>query len=168
MQTLKYTVIKNRKQYNQYCNSLDELIELDEPTQEQQQEIELMTVLVEKWDAEHSTFRDLDPVQLIKSLMQEHQLSSAGLMDILEISKSYLSEILNYRKGLSKDVIRKLATHFKMTQDVFNRPYTLQPVQRVWTKSPTQKTARVHKIKTASSVRQASKKVQLKRGLQPA
>jgi len=32
---------------------------------------------------------------------------------------------LHYKKGLSKDVIRKLAAHFKVSQEAFNRPYAL-------------------------------------------
>ena len=33
--------------------------------------------------------------------------------------------MLNYKKGLSKQVIRKLADHFKVRQEAFNRPYKL-------------------------------------------
>jgi hypothetical protein len=43
----------------------------------------------------------------------------------LGVSKGYISEILHYKKGLSKDVIRRLAKYFKVTQEVFNRPYKL-------------------------------------------
>lgn len=37
-----------------------------------------------------------------------------------------MSDILNYKKGLSKEVIRKLATHFKVRQEAFDRPYKLK------------------------------------------
>jgi HTH-type transcriptional regulator / antitoxin HigA len=33
---------------------------------------------------------------------------------------------LNYKKGLSKEVIRTLAAHFKLSQEAFNRPYKLR------------------------------------------
>ncbi|OYX94200.1 MAG: transcriptional regulator, partial [Sphingobacteriia bacterium 35-40-5] len=72
----------------------------------------------------------LDPVQLIQSLMEEHQLKAKDLVEILRISKGYVSDILNYKKGLSKDVIRKLAFHFKVSQEAFNRPYSLKLDQR--------------------------------------
>lgn len=48
------------------------------------------------------------------------------LVDLLEISKGYVSEILHYKKGLSKEVIRKLAVYFKVSQEAFNRPYKLK------------------------------------------
>lgn len=88
-------------------------------------EIALLTLLIEKWDAEHNSFDDLDPVQLLRSIMDEHGIKAKDLVDILDISKGYVSDILNYKKGLSKDVIRKLAEHFNVTQEAFNRPYKL-------------------------------------------
>ena len=33
--------------------------------------------------------------------------------------------MLNYQKGLSKETIRKLADYFKVSQELFNRPYKL-------------------------------------------
>ena len=58
--------------------------------------------------------------------MESHQLKAKDLVDMLGVSKSYVSEILNYRKGFSKVVIRKLAAHFKVSQEAFNRPYVLK------------------------------------------
>jgi len=57
--------------------------------------------------------------------MAEHHLKPHQLTDILHVSKGYISDILNYKKGLSKEVIRKLADHFKVRQEAFNRPYDL-------------------------------------------
>jgi HTH-type transcriptional regulator/antitoxin HigA len=129
MADLKYTVIKNRRQYDEYCRIIDHLLELDRATRQQEEEVKLLTVLIEKWDADHNQLKHLDPVQIIHSLMKDHNLTASDLTHIMEISKSYVSEILNYKKGLSKEVIRKLATHFKMNQEAFNRPYLLKNVQ---------------------------------------
>ena len=57
--------------------------------------------------------------------MDDHKLKPKDLVDLLNVSKGYISEILHYKKGLSKDVIRKLADHFKVSQEAFNRPYKL-------------------------------------------
>ena len=62
--------------------------------------------------------------------MESHQLKAKDLVDMLGVSKSYVSEILNYRKGFSKVVIRKLASHFKVSQEAFNRPYVLKALER--------------------------------------
>jgi HTH-type transcriptional regulator/antitoxin HigA len=81
--------------------------------------------LINKWDSDHNTFDEVDPIRLILSLMEGHNMKAKDLVELLEISKGYVSDILNYKKGLSKDVIRKLAQHFKMSQEAFNRPYKL-------------------------------------------
>jgi len=123
MKTLKYTVIKDVEQYKKYCGILEELI-LNE-NKANKDEIELLTILIEKWDNEHSSFDDSDPIELLKALMEEHDLRARDLVEILDLSKGTISKILNYHKGLSKDTIRKLSDYFKLSQEAFNRPYRL-------------------------------------------
>lgn len=124
MENLKYTVIKNEKQYNLYCDILEKLVAQNKNSTED--EIELLSMLIEKWDDEHNTFSDSDPVEIIKSLMMEHSLKAKDLAAILNLSKGTVSKILNCQKGLSKETIRKLSTYFKVSQDAFNRPYKLK------------------------------------------
>ena len=123
METLKYTVIKDVEQYKKYCDILEELI-LNE-NNATRDELELLTLLIEKWDNEHNTFKDSDPIELLKALMNEHDLKAKDLTGILDLSKGTISKILNYHKGLSKDTIRKLSDYFKLSQEAFNRPYKL-------------------------------------------
>ena len=121
--TLKYTIIKDKTQYDEYCKILEELI--DSGSETAGDEIDLLTLLIEKWDAEHTTFQEVDPIRLLHSLMKDHALKPKDLVSILGMSKGYVSDILHYKKGLSKEVIRTLAAHFKVSQDAFNRPYKL-------------------------------------------
>jgi HTH-type transcriptional regulator/antitoxin HigA len=121
---IKYTIIKNKDQYITYCNQLETLL-ADEDTDTLQDEIDLLTLLIEKYDDEHNTFYQSDPVVLLRSFMHDHHLKPQQLTDILGISKGYVSDILNYKKGLSKAVIRNLADYFKVRQEAFNRPYKL-------------------------------------------
>lgn len=124
METLKYTVIKTEEQYNDYCNILEVLLSKASPALDD--EIELLTLLIEKWDTEHDSFSDLDPVQLIKSLMEENNMKAVELTKLLELTKGTVSKILNYQKGLSKETIRKLSEYFQVSQEAFNRPYKLK------------------------------------------
>ena len=57
--------------------------------------------------------------------MVEVTRTESALADFLELSKGTVSKILNYQKGFSKETIRKLSLHFKLTQEAFNRPYPL-------------------------------------------
>lgn len=63
---------------------------------------------------------------MLRSFMEDHHMKPQDLTTILDISKGYVSDILNYKKGLSKEVIRKLAEYFKVKQKAFNRPYKLR------------------------------------------
>lgn len=122
--TLKYTIIRSKSQYDQYCDQLETLL-IQGNNEPLQDEIDLLTLLIEKYDEEHNTFMETDPITLLRSFMQDHHVRPQDMTEILGISKGYVSDILNYKKGLSKEVIRKLAEHFKVRQEAFNRPYKL-------------------------------------------
>lgn len=122
MKPLQYTIIKDEEQYKRYCDILENLISQNK----NQDEIDLLTLLIEKWDNEHDTFTDADPIELLKALMNDNNLRAKDLVEILNLSKGTISKILNYHKGLSKDTIRKLSDYFKVSQEAFNRPYRLK------------------------------------------
>lgn len=122
---LKYKVISSKKQYKEYCDIVEQLVFTDKKTKQIEDEIELLTLLIETYDKQNNTFTELDPIQLLHSLMKDHQLKPKDVVEILQVSKGYVSDILNYKKGLSKEVIRTLAEHFKVNQEAFNRPYKL-------------------------------------------
>ncbi len=105
MSTLQYKIIKTDIQYKKYCDILE---------------------LIEKYDEEHNSFDDLDPIQLLKGLMKEHKMKAVDLSNLLNVSDGLVSDILNYKKGLSKETIRVLADRFKLNQKAFNRPYSLK------------------------------------------
>ena len=125
METLKYTVITSKSQYKEYCNLLEQFVFSGAKDKNTKNEIALLTLLIEKWDSVHISRSELDPVQLLQSFIKDHNLKAKDLIEILGISKGYVSDILNYKKGLSKKVIRKLADYFKVSQEAFNRPYKL-------------------------------------------
>jgi HTH-type transcriptional regulator/antitoxin HigA len=126
METLKYKIIGSREQYNKYCKMLEILLDSGSKSRLIADEIDLLTLLIEKWDEEHSTLHEADPIRLLHSFMEDHNIKAKDLADLLGMSKGYISDILHYKKGLSKEVIRKLAERFKVSQEAFNRPYKLK------------------------------------------
>jgi HTH-type transcriptional regulator / antitoxin HigA len=122
METLQYKIIKAETQYWDYCNRLEELVMQESNDPEVEEEIDLLTLLIEKWDEEHDSLGKSDPVEVLKFLMSEHNLKSKDLANLLGLSKGFISEILSYKKGFSKENIWKLAEHFKVKQELFNRP----------------------------------------------
>ena len=125
MKTLKCTIRKSRRQYNEYCKTLEELLGSNDKSKDGRDEIEMLTLLIEKWDAEHTSFKEADPIELLHSLMRDRDIKAKDLVRILGVSKGLVSDILHYKKGLSKEIIRLLAQEFKVSQEAFNRPYNL-------------------------------------------
>ena len=93
---------------------------------ETKDKIALLELLIEKWEKENLLIADIDPIELLLSLMEEHELKAKDLVQIIGKSKGFISDILHYKKGISKDVIRSLAGYFKIDQEGFNRPYKLR------------------------------------------
>lgn len=127
MEILKYKVIKTKKQYDEYCQVLHDLnFSHKKKSKKVEEEMELLTVLIEKYDEDHSIFNALSPVELLRSLMKDHHLNSVDLSNKLKVSPGLVSDILNYKKRFSKDIIHHLVSLFKLSQEAFNRPYKLK------------------------------------------
>ncbi|MEO6136650.1 MAG: transcriptional regulator [Ginsengibacter sp.] len=126
METLQYKIIRTDTQYYKYCNRHEILVDTVRKTKAILDEIDLLTLLIEKYDAEQNTFSDADPIELLKSLMKDHKMKAVGLAKLLDVSEGRVSDMLNYKKGLSKDTIRFLSERFKLNQEAFNRPYELR------------------------------------------
>ncbi len=142
MKTLKYTIIKSDAQYYEYCETLAEILKAAQNNKDVLDEIDLLTLLIEKWDTEHSTLSESNPIELLNSLMQDNKLKAKDLVDILGVSKGLVSDILNYKKGLSKEVIRLLSGYFSVSQEAFNRPYKLKSPVNSRSRSVIKKTGR--------------------------
>ena len=125
METLKYKIITSEKQYDKYCKTLEELVFSLQKTKAMKDEIALLTLLIEKYDEEHYGSELANPIELLKSLMKEHKMKAVDLANLLCVSEGLVSDMLNYKKGLSKDTIRILSERFKLNQEAFNRPYEL-------------------------------------------
>ena len=126
VQALKYTIINSEKQYNKYCDILESLVFDANKTQAIEDEIALLTLLIEKWDNENAVLNQLDPIALLKSLLKDHKIKAVQLAEILNVSEGLVSDMLNYKKGLSKETIRILSEKFKLNQEAFNKPYQLK------------------------------------------
>lgn len=138
--TLPFKAIKNDKQYYAYNRIMRDLVFTKKKnTKEERDIIELLEVLIEHYDNEHNTFKEPDPIRMLKSFMMDHKIKSVDLARTLKISKSLMSDILNYRRGISKAIVRKLAERFKTSQEMFNRPYHLKPVRKKAKKKATAK-----------------------------
>jgi HTH-type transcriptional regulator/antitoxin HigA len=120
---LKYKIIRDKSQYYSYCDTLHGLLTsgTDPAIQD---EIDLLTLLIESYDKQQHVSGDHDPITLLRSFMDDHQLAQDQLAAILHISVGHVSAILNYERSLSKVLTRKLAKHFKVRPEAFNSSYS--------------------------------------------
>lgn len=131
MTDLKYKKISSIEQYNEYCNTHEHLVEIN--YHQNIDEIELLEVLIEEYDnrIQAKTYKELNPVELLQSLLKDANLSQSALAREIKISKQLLSDILHYRRSISKEVVIKLADFFAMQQEAFNRTYPLQQTKQI-------------------------------------
>jgi len=125
---MKYKVIKNLNQYNKYCKIHEELFLTD--FKKDQDEIELLEVLIEDFDSKYKKeeFSDLNPVELLKTLLADSNLSQVEFSKQIKTSRQLVNDVLNYRRNISKELVIKLAKFFAMSQEAFSRPYDLAQV----------------------------------------
>ena len=109
-----------------YCDILEELVFSKKRTRAIEDEISLLTLLIETYDRQKNPLPELDPVQFLKLLMKDHKLKSIDIAKLLNVSEGLVSDMLKYKKGFSKESIRILADRFKMRQEAFNKPYELK------------------------------------------
>ncbi len=123
---MKYKKIHNLEQYNKYCNIHEELFSLDD--EKNQDEIDLLEILIDEYDnrIQKEAYVRLNPVELLKSLIINSDLNQVTLAKKIKISRQLLSDILNYRRNISKEVVEKLAKFFSMSKEAFSRKYDLQ------------------------------------------
>ena len=148
MESLKYKVIKSEAQYDKYCDVLEKLLDQGSKSKAVNDEIELLTLLIEKWDEEHYPVEKLDPIEILKSLMKDHKMKAVDIAALVGVSEGLVSDMLNYKKGLSKETIRILSNRFKLSQEAFNRPYKLVTSANPRSKAPAAANAKKKKLKT--------------------
>jgi HTH-type transcriptional regulator / antitoxin HigA len=125
----RYYLIETEAQYAKYLDILKELLwDKKSETIENKRNIDLLTLIINEW--EEKTYKlsgeELTPVQLLDYLIKENKIKQKDLADKLDISSTLLSDILHYRRKMNLDVIRGIATFFKISLEAFSKPYELK------------------------------------------
>ena len=99
-------VIKSEEEYEAMLERIETLMDASPGTPEEE-ELELLSVLVEKYEEEFYPINLPNPIEAIRFFMDQNGLSSADMVKYLgHISK--VSEVLNGKRSLSKTMIRNL------------------------------------------------------------
>lgn len=126
---MKYSEIENKKQYSEYCNrhlEVGRILATGKSNPDLKDEYYILDLIISDYTKKQTNpFEKLTPVDLLKALMLEHNYSGFKLSKELKISQSIISDILNYKRGFSKDVILKLANLFELSPVSFLKKYEL-------------------------------------------
>ena len=126
MKKLIYSIIKNKEQYNLYCDKLEDLTENFNPKDED--EIELLSFLILKFNDEETEkyLISLNPVELLIDLLKENNLSQKELAKRIEVSPQLINDITKYRREITKKISIKLEKEFNVKYSAFLKPYKLR------------------------------------------
>lgn len=114
-------VIKTEEQYQAALARLEEIFDSakDSP---QADELELLSLLIERYEDETSPIDLPDPIEAIKFRMEQMGYKQKDLARVIGF-KGRVSEILNRKRKLSIGIIRKLHEALGIPTDVLIKEY---------------------------------------------
>jgi len=105
----------------EHARLTDELMRLDErenPTHEEQELAELLTVLIDEYEGRRYPIRKASPQQTLQHLMEARNLTQKDLWKIFG-SKGITSEVFHGKRSISKAQAKKLAVYFHVSVELF-------------------------------------------------
>ena len=113
--------IKTQQDYNQALERLEEIFDAKLGTKEGD-ELEVLTILIERYEEQYFPIDLPDPIEAIKFRMEQLDYSQNDLAKIIGL-KSRASEILNKKRKLSLEMIRNLNLKLNIPTEVLIQSY---------------------------------------------
>ncbi|MGB7158861.1 MAG: helix-turn-helix domain-containing protein [Tepidisphaeraceae bacterium] len=90
-------------------------------SREEDDYVQVLAGLVEKYEDEHDPvdLSNVTPAELLRHLMDENDMKSADLAELLEVGASAVSMILSGKREISKANAKRLAERFKADVSLF-------------------------------------------------
>ncbi|MFO7883213.1 MAG: helix-turn-helix domain-containing protein [Desulfobacteraceae bacterium] len=117
--------IKTDKDYSEALQEVEKLMMNATPNSPEGDRLEILVTLIESYEEKHFHIPHPDPVEAILHQIESQGLSSKDLEPLLG-SKARVSEILNKKKSLSLNMIRKLQEGLGISAEILIKPYKLQ------------------------------------------
>ena len=114
-------LIKTKKDYQQALDRLEVIFDA-KPNTNEGDELEMLGLLIETYEKEHFPISYPDPVEAIKFRMEQMGYSQVDLAKVVGL-KSRAIEILNKKRKLSLEMIRKLHETLSIPTDVLIQDY---------------------------------------------
>jgi HTH-type transcriptional regulator/antitoxin HigA len=111
-------LIQSDEELEEYTEALFRLTEKPDLTRNEERAIELLTILVERFESERYPVPDAEPVDVLRFLLTSNGLSQRDLVPELG-SESTVSLVLSGRRQLNRDHIARLSKRFHVSPAVF-------------------------------------------------
>jgi HTH-type transcriptional regulator/antitoxin HigA len=111
-------VIHSDQELAAYTKALFELTALEKPSRSEAAAIELLTILVDRYEQEHYSVPAADAVSVVRFLLEQQGLAQRDLIPQFG-SESAVSMFLTGQRKLTLDQVRKLSARFNLPADVF-------------------------------------------------
>jgi HTH-type transcriptional regulator/antitoxin HigA len=111
-------VIHNDAELEMYTDALFRLTALASPSSSEVEAIELLTLLVERYEQEHYSVPDADPASVVRFLLERQNLTQRDLIPQFG-SESAVSMFITGQRNLTLEQVRNLSARFNLPADVF-------------------------------------------------
>ena len=115
--------IKTESDYQKALLRLEEIFDAPVATPESD-EADILGLLIDEYEKQHYPIDAPDPIEAIKIRMEEMQLKQVDLVPEIG-GKSRVSEILNRKRKLTVEMIRKLTTRLNLSASSLIKDYQL-------------------------------------------
>jgi HTH-type transcriptional regulator/antitoxin HigA len=122
-------LIKTDDDYEAALKEIERLMEAEvEPNTPDGDLLDVLSTLVEAYEDENYPIPLPDPIEAIKYYMESRGLSRSDLEPFIG-SRARVSEILNRKRTLSLNMIRKLSAGLGIPTEILIQPYSLEENQ---------------------------------------
>ena len=111
-------LIHNDEELAEYTQALFDLTAKADATPDEEEAIELMTLLVERYEQERYPVPQVEPVDVLRYLLERNGLSQRDIAPELG-SESTVSLVLSGKRQLNRDHIARLSRRFHISPAVF-------------------------------------------------
>lgn len=111
-------LIHNDEELEAYTSALFRLTALDHPSPAESEAIDLLTLLIERYEQTHYPIPAADPISLLRFLIEQQGLTQRDLIPEFG-SESAVSMFLSGTRKLTLDQVRRLSARFKLPADLF-------------------------------------------------
>lgn len=113
--------IRNDKDYQKALERLEVIFDA-KPDTPKGDELEILSLLIDKYEKEHFPIEAPDPIEAVKFRMEQLGMKQKDLAKTIGF-KSRVSEILNKKRKLTLAMIRKIHEHLNIPTNILIKDY---------------------------------------------